>query len=252
MQIAGLVRKGPLTAALALAMFGCGGSREAAPRASSAAASPQACSLNGRGELTPLSRTSSQVALGRSQGRTLAFVADEDTNRVLVVDLDARRQLTSFDLGSPPAGLVLAAGGQVAVALPRQAQVRLLSFDGSKLAAACAVEAAAEPVALAITPDHGSLLVASAWGHQLTSYAAADMQRRFQVDLPREPRAVVVEGDGKRAFVAHGVGSVLSVVDLGSQTARQVSLSSPLPPDVEQRKQQLRSGFEPSLSSWRR
>src|SRR5262249_47739747 len=72
----------------------------------------------------------------------------------------------------------------------------------------------AEPVALAVTPDDDTLLVSSGWGHALAAYEAATLAKRFAVDLPREPRAVVASADGKRAFVTHAVGARISAIDL--------------------------------------
>src|SRR4029078_6984900 len=82
------------------------------------------------------------------------------------------------------------------------------------LANRCVVHTAAEPVALAATPDGGTVLVSHGWDHALSGFQAVAMEKRFDVDLPREPRAVVVSSDGKRAFVAHAVGGRMSVVDL--------------------------------------
>src|SRR5262249_4397632 len=49
----------------------------------------------------------------------------------------------------------------------------------------------------------------------LTSLDAGTLRTRWSVDLPREPRGVVVTRDGSRAFVTHLVGDSLSVVELG-------------------------------------
>jgi mono/diheme cytochrome c family protein len=80
----------------------------------------------------------------------------------------------------------------------------------------CGAAVAAEPVGLALTPDEAGLLVTSAWARKLSALDTATLHRRFEVDLDREPRAVLVDDDGERAFVAHVVGARLSVVDLAS------------------------------------
>src|SRR5262249_5393997 len=58
------------------------------------------------------------------------------------------------------------------------------------------------------------VFVTSGWGHALTALDGTDLHRKFQVDLPREPRSVLVSDDGAKAYVAHAVGSSMSVVDL--------------------------------------
>jgi hypothetical protein len=56
-----------------------------------------------------------------------------------------------------------------------------------------------------------------------------------RVDLPREPRGVLVDDDGRRAFVSHLVGGRVSVVDLagGGEPVHDVAL---IPDDPEPRR----------------
>ncbi|HEY4118000.1 MAG TPA: cytochrome C peroxidase, partial [Byssovorax sp.] len=86
------------------------------------------------------------------------------------------------------------------------------------LAELCTVDVPTEPVSLAVTKSE--LLVTSAWARTLTALDVdADLARRFSVALPREPRAVAVSADGRRAFVSHVVGAKMSVVDLDGEHA---------------------------------
>ena len=96
------------------------------------------------------------------------------------------------------------------------------------LAPLCSVKAPAEPVGLAVTPDDKTLLVSSAWARKLTAYDASSMKVRYSTDVVREPRDVVVDDDGSRAFVAHVVGGKVSVVDLDSEKdVREIDLRVP-------------------------
>src|SRR6185503_19449238 len=63
-------------------------------------------------------------------------------------------------------------------------------------------------------PDDQRLLVTSAYGKALTALDVRSMKASFDAKLAREPRAVVVDDSGERAFVAHVVGAKMSVVDL--------------------------------------
>ena len=228
----------------------CGASRPQAKKPGEpvrASRPSMACTLAGPGALEPLSRTSSTVALARSAGRTLAFVSDEDAHRVIAVDLDSKKEIASVDLASPPAGIIATPSGRLAVTLPRQSVVQVIAFEDGALATGCAVPAPAEPVALAMTPDDRELLVVSAWGHKLTSYRVADLRESGRVDLPRDPRAVVVSEDGSKAFVAHAVGSVLSAVDLRSSGVYGVSLDALLPEHVRRQKESLAKAFDAKL-----
>ena len=78
---------------------------------------------------------------------------------------------------------------------------------------------------MAETPDGRTLLVTSGWAGQLTSLDAATLAVTAQVEVAREPRAVVVSDDGRRAFVAHLVNATMSVVELGDGAKKPRSLA---------------------------
>ena len=138
---------------------------------------------------------------------------------------DAYFALVESALSIPPLKeLALRDAGKVAVFEP--------STPEKALGLRCAVETAAEPVALGLTPDEGTLLVSSGWGHALGAFDAASLDRRFEVDLPREPRAVVIGDDGKTAFVSHAVGARMSAVDLAGEAhaVKDIPLQGTLSP----------------------
>jgi len=130
---------------------------------------------------------------------------------------------------------MILADGRVAVALRDKNRVQILEPSSSDpavpLEALCSAPVAAEPVGLAETPDSTRILVTSAWARKLTAFAADTLAPAFSVDLPREPRAVLVDDDGRRAFVAHVVGATMSVIDLdtGKHDARAIDLSLKAP-----------------------
>jgi hypothetical protein len=80
----------------------------------------------------------------------------------------------------------------------------------------CVIDTRAEPIALAAKPDDATLLVTSGWGHGLTALDAKTLAAKFEVSVARDPRSVVVSDDGTRAFVAHVVEGLMSVVDLAT------------------------------------
>src|SRR5262249_41845895 len=69
----------------------------------------------------------------------------------------------------------------------------------------------------AATPDDKRVLVTSAWGEKVTVLDEASMNPSFDVSVGREPRAIVVDDSGERAFVAHVVGAKMSVIDLSNE-----------------------------------
>jgi hypothetical protein len=174
------------------------------------------------------SREGSAIALAKLGETTIAYVADPDVNGVRTFDLTARRELALTQLSGEPAQVLVLADGRVAVSLRDTNEVSILepsaSLDGS-LEQRCTQTLPSEPFGLAATPDDTALLVTSAWARKVTVLDAATLASKYSVDVPREPRAIVVDDDGQRAFVAHVVGGTMSVVDLHDKhDVRQVDL----------------------------
>ena len=172
--------------------------------------------------VTPLDDTGagSTVLLARVDDRLVAYVADADDSRVRTFDADTLEELGQVDPGGAPAQLVMARDGRLFASLRDSSEVVVMTGAGteaSPLSVAMRADVAAEPIGVTLSPDGSMLLVASGWGHALTGLSALPgetLARRFEVQLGREPRAVVTTDDGKRAFVSHAVGSDVDVVDL--------------------------------------
>ncbi len=166
-------------------------------------------------------RSGSSIALAttESQGkkRVIAYVADADDQVLRTIDVAAVREIAATPLRGAPEQLILLGDGRVAVTLRADGALQVLE-PGEKaespLETRCVVGAPTEPIGLALSPDDKTLVVTSGWAHSLTAFDSQSLSPRFQVDLPREPRSVVVSDDGTRAFVAHVVNATMSVVDL--------------------------------------
>lgn len=162
-------------------------------------------------------RQSSSVALVKAGGATLAYIADEDDHLLHTIDVDSRASRAVTPLDGAPAQILVLADGRVAVTLRDKNRVQIFEPAAEvtmPLEARCAVPVAAEPFGIAATPDDRQVLVTSAWGKRLSAFDAASMKPAFDVAVNREPRAVLVDDDGQRAFVAHVVGATMSVIDL--------------------------------------
>lgn len=162
-------------------------------------------------------REGSPLLLAELDGRTVAYVADEDDALVRVVDVDDGRELSRASVGGAPAQLVMLADGRVAATLRDAARVVVLRGGGSatsRLIVDAKIDVPVEPIGLALSPDDASLVVTSGWGHAVTVVDARTFAKRAEHSVAREPRGVVVSDDGKRAFVTHAVGKGLDVVDL--------------------------------------
>ncbi len=172
----------------------------------------------------------STVELAKWGDRTVAFVADEDARAVLAIDVDTKQQLAVTKTEGRPGQLLLLPDGRLAATLRDAGKLGIfeptLAGNAHALEPRCAALVPADPVGLALDPRGERLLVASAWGHALSTFDGRSLEHRGSVDLEREPRGVAVSGDGRTAYVAHAVGGRMSVVDLASHVVRRVPLHS--------------------------
>lgn len=216
------------TLGLLLGIAGCAGpAREQAPVV--AATAPATAASPGCGTspapLTPIgneARTGSTVALaglerGELAGHTLALVADADGEQLVVMDLDSKQQLGALSLGARPAQLLVLRDGRVLVALSDRAELRTVRLESDGVPRACSSTPTAAPLsALSASQDDALLLASSGAGSSLEVLAGETLRHRATLRLPREPRAIVVDPDGRHAYVAHAVGGRLSTIDLAS------------------------------------
>ena len=240
----------PALTAVALVLAGCGGARPSATGKTAEQRAGSRC-LPAASALRPVSLdgVSNAVALGRLEGRTLAFVADEDDRALHVVDVDAKRRLSSFDLGSRPGQLLIHYDGSVLLTDAERSKLFVLGFEGTELSPRCTVDLPAEPVALAANRQRDEIAVVSRWGRTLSVIDARRMEQRLSVELGRDPSAVALSKDGRRAFVSHVAGGLLSIVDLDQTNAKAATLplmSARDPADVA-RHAQLRKRLELAL-----
>jgi mono/diheme cytochrome c family protein/cytochrome c553 len=159
----------------------------------------------------------SAVVLAELDGRTVAYVADEDDALVRVIDVDDGRELSSTRVGGVPGQLVLRKDGKLLATVRDTSEVIVFGGGGSetsKLTVEKRIEVAADPVGLALSPDEQTLVVTSGWGHAVTVLDGTSLAMRAEHAVAREPRGVVVSSDGKRAFVSHVVGDKVDVIAL--------------------------------------
>jgi DNA-binding beta-propeller fold protein YncE/mono/diheme cytochrome c family protein len=165
-------------------------------------------------------RASSAIALVKGEmgdKRVLAYIADADEPTLHTVDLAGPSEVATTPLIGRPEHVLVLGDGRVAVTLRASNAIQVLEpavEEDAALETRCVVGTPTEPIALALTPDDGTLLLTTGWGHRLTAYDAETLAPKFEALLPRDPRSAVVSEDGTRAFVAHVVGARMSVVDL--------------------------------------
>jgi mono/diheme cytochrome c family protein len=159
-------------------------------------------------ERLPHAREGAAVMLAKREGRVVAYVADEDDAMVRVVDVDDGREIAHVRPGGIPAQLVMLPDGRVVASLRDVSQLAIIDGDGVTQR----VDVPTEPIGLALSPDDATLVVASGWGRAVSVLDARTFAKRASYPVGREPRGVVVDSSGKRAFVSHAVGQRIDVV----------------------------------------
>jgi len=66
---------------------------------------------------------------------------------------------------------------------------------------------------IGVGPDESTAVVSSAWTHRVSGVDLRGGALLWSVDVPREPRAVVIRADGRAAYVTHLTGTALTRID---------------------------------------
>lgn len=168
-----------------------------------------------------------RVVLAKRDQMTLALVANEDDASIHTIDLDKRDEIAVTQLPGSPSALTVLADGRLVVALRDRNELLVMEAGAdasSKFEVRCRLPVASEPVGLASvkTNDGEKLVVTSGYGHTLGVYETGRFHTQRLVDLPRDPRAVVI-ANGK-AFVSHTVSAKVSAFDLESGTLEKINI----------------------------
>jgi mono/diheme cytochrome c family protein len=178
---------------------------------------PSPCGPGGARAVVPASRTGASIALVDDGGHRLAYVADEEDRALHTVDADALVEIAVTELPGSPAQVLALADGRVLVTL-RDTNSLLALEPGARpeepLRTRCARATYTEPFGLAVSADGARVAVTAGWDHRLAILDAPSLDIARTVDLPAEPRGVLLSGDGAAAYVAHLAGGVVSIVPL--------------------------------------
>jgi mono/diheme cytochrome c family protein len=195
---------------------------------------PQACSVKGK-TFAPTSAESksSSVVVAKLDRKYIAFVADADEQEIVAYDAADGRVLARESVGGSPSHLLLDKEGRLYVTARDANVIRvfepsgagIVCGQGAMLRSLAELKTAAEPVALADVPGGRAIVAVTGWGHTLEAFSKKTNERFFTIELPREPRAVVIDSAGGRAFVSHAMGPP-SIIDLqGRRDVRRVALA---------------------------
>jgi mono/diheme cytochrome c family protein/DNA-binding beta-propeller fold protein YncE len=153
--------------------------------------------------------------VARAPSGDALYIADEDHRvlRVVALPVDPAAPARVIALPGAPAQIV-ALDDQVLVTIRDPGLLVMLRPDAaSGLVETARVALPADAWGLAVArPAGGLAVVTSAWTHAVSGVSLATAKKLWSVDVPREPRGVVIGAQG-RAYVTHLVGSKLTRID---------------------------------------
>jgi len=175
------------------------------------------------------------VREGRVIARSIAgdalFLADEDHGVLRRIPLDSKEPAIALKLPGAPAQ-VLVLGDRLLVTVRDPGLLLILRYGlTTGFVELARVPLPADAWGLAVTPDESLALVSSAWTHQVSAVELATAKKRWSIDVPREPRAIVIRADGAGAYVTHLVGPNLTrLADLDKSLPKSSPLLLPAAP----------------------
>ncbi|MGK3988024.1 hypothetical protein WME99_33585 [Sorangium sp. So ce136] len=157
-------------------------------------------------------------ALVRAPQDDALYLADEDhaVLRRIPLPVDVSAPPTAIALPGRPAQ-VLALHDRVLVTIRDPGLLLVMRPDPTAgLVEAARVPLPADAWGLAVTPDERTALVTSAWTGKVSAVDLATATRSWSIDVPREPRGVVVREHGDAAYITHLTSSALTRIELRS------------------------------------
>jgi YVTN family beta-propeller protein len=183
-----------------------------------------------------------------------AFVTNQSSNDVSVVDLMTKQVVATIPIGGAPAGIAMAADGRRAyVTSPEGKFVSVIDNEARQVVAKIAVEGplgiavdpigafvyvadffsarlvkidprsntiiatlgvGAAPCGIVVTPDGGTIVVADRDDDQISIIDAKTFTRRATVKVGKHPFGLAVDSAGKYVYTANVEGDDVSAVDL--------------------------------------
>ncbi|APR84926.1 Surface antigen [Minicystis rosea] len=208
-----------LSIPIALVLAACssrsnGGADAGAPTpvdsATTAPATP-AASANAPSAPAALVREGNVVA--RKPAGDGLYIVDEDHRAVRIVALpfDPAAKARAVDMPGAPAQIV-ALADRVLVTVRDPGLLLVFRPDAAAgLVEVGRVALPADAWGLGVSADGATAIVTSAWTHQVSAIDLGKLEKRWSVDVAREPRGVVLRGGA--AYVTHLVGAALTRID---------------------------------------
>jgi YVTN family beta-propeller protein len=156
---------------------------------------------------------------------------DRGSDGVGVVDLAARRLVTTLPSGQDPESFDLSPDGEVLyVSNEETAEMTALDVASSKIRGRVTV--GKEPEGVAVRPDGKVVFVTSEQDAEVTAVDTAALTVVARVPTGPRPRSIVFAKDGRTAFVTDEMGARVTVIDAVAYRAEgdiELHEDSPMP-----------------------
>lgn len=162
----------------------------------------------------------SALVAGTASGAPFAYVTNQGSHDVTVVDLATREAVATVPVRRAPAGVVaVGATGRVYVGHPEAQAISVIDMRNQRVVET--IEPGFGPMGLDATRD-GRLVVGTDWaGQRVVVIDVADPARPVSaIAVGRYPAGVAVHPDGRTAFVAERDDDHVAVVDLDARRVR--------------------------------
>lgn len=195
-------------------------------------------------------RASGTLAL--TSDDALAYAVNADLDRVEVVDLSKSQVVATVPVGDAPEQIIVTPDDTAFVA--NRGDRSLSVFSRGQWDDVERIAVGVEPVGLALSGDAKVLYVvnAAAVGNaergSLMAIDTSARQVKWELDLPADPRGIVLLNDSKAVISLYRAGDVLEV-DLGAQKITRSQTSGLYEAANKVEEQGFRDPFQPGLST---
>jgi YVTN family beta-propeller protein len=160
------------------------------------------------------------LLLGDAQAAPFAYITNQGSHDVSVIDLAAQQVVATVKVGRSPAGVVASSrAGQVFVSNPDSKTISVIDMRGHRLSAT--LPAGEGPVGIDASPDGTLLAVADWYRNRLLLIAPGAPATPYpEVAVGRAPAGVAVHSDGNTVFVAERDDDSVAVIDARERRVR--------------------------------
>lgn len=157
-------------------------------------------------------RYRSPNAIVLSPGGGIAYVVNQGSGSVSIIDVRKRKVIGEFPVGRHPSHAVVSPNGRRLYVSSRWSGT-VEVVDLKKRRVIRSLPAGLEPYGLALSRDGERLYVVDSIGDSVVVLDLKTGKRLSEIPVGREPRYAVLTPDGKRLLVADGLSRTVSIID---------------------------------------